>query len=76
MDRQNVTLIFKSLSSGLRLDVYRLLVKQGLNRLVAGETTTAMDIALSNLPFHLMVLTQANQLSVKAASSATGPICR
>jgi hypothetical protein len=37
MNKQSAILVFESLASGVRLDVYRLLVKQGPQGLVAGE---------------------------------------
>ena len=37
MDKKLATTIFESLASGVRLDVYRLLVKNAPNGLVAGE---------------------------------------
>lgn len=43
MERNTATMIFESLSSGLRLDVYRLLVKQGTHGMVAGEIASTTD---------------------------------
>ncbi len=56
--------MFESLSSGVRLDVYRLLVKQGTDGLVAGEIATTLDIPPANLSFHLKALTHAGMLTV------------
>ncbi len=64
MEKITATAIFEALSAGVRLDVYRLLVKHGLHGLVAGEIATTLDIAPSNLSFHLKVLTQAGLLTV------------
>jgi DNA-binding transcriptional ArsR family regulator len=50
--------------SGVRLDVYRLLVKQGPDGLVAGEIASTLDVPPTNLSFHLKALTQARLLSV------------
>ncbi len=62
MDKNTATTIFESLASGIRLDVYRLLVRVGPAGLVAGEIASALDIAPTNLSFHLKALTQANLL--------------
>lgn len=64
MEKSTATTIFESLSSGVRLDVYRLLVKQGADGLVAGEITATLDIPPTNLSFHLKALTQAGMLAV------------
>ena len=64
MDKFIATTIFESLSSGVRLDVFRLLVKQGLNGMVAGEIATTLDVPPTNLSFHLKAMTQARLLSV------------
>lgn len=64
MEKSIVTAIFESLSSGVRLDVYRLLVKKGVEGMVAGEIASALDIPPTNMSFHLKALTQAEMLSV------------
>lgn len=65
MNTQNATSIFESLSSGVRLEVFRLLVKKGAEGMVAGEISTALNIAPNNLSFHLKALTQNNLISVE-----------
>lgn len=65
MDTQTATKIFESLSSGIRLDVYRLLVKNGTEGLVAGQIATELDIPNTNLSFHLKALTHAGMVSVE-----------
>ena len=42
MDKTTATTVFESLASGVRLDVFRLLVKQGPEGLVAGEIAAAL----------------------------------
>ena len=59
------TTIFESLSSGLRLDVFRLLVKKGPDGMVAGEIASALDVPPANLSFHLKVLSQAGLVTVE-----------
>jgi ArsR family transcriptional regulator len=64
MEKYTATTIFESLSSGVRLDVYRLLVKKGMEGMVAGEIASTLDIPPTNLSFHLKALTQAGLLTV------------
>ena len=66
MEKGIATTIFESLSSGVRLDAYRLLVKKGTDGMVAGEIASALDIPPTNLSFHLKALTQAGLVSVTA----------
>lgn len=64
MENFTATTVFESLSSGVRLDVFRLLVKKGVEGMVAGEIATTLSIPPTNLSFHLKALTQAGLLSV------------
>lgn len=64
MKKAIATTIFESLSSGVRLDVYRLLVKKGTEGMVAGEIASTLDIPPTNMSFHLKALTQADMVSV------------
>jgi ArsR family transcriptional regulator len=64
MDKSLATGIFESLASGVRLDVYRLLVKAGPQGLVAGEIGAALEVPPTNLSFHLKALTHAQLVSV------------
>lgn len=57
--------IFESLSSGLRLDVYRLLVRKGMEGMVAGEIASTLDVPPTNLSFHLKALTQVRLVSAQ-----------
>lgn len=63
MDKLSATQIFESLSSGVRLDVFRLLVKRGPDGMVAGEIASTLEIPPTNLSFHLKALTQAHLLA-------------
>jgi len=65
MKLSTATTIFECLSSGVRLDVYRLLVKKGLEGEVAGEIAAALKVAANKLSFHLKALTHANLVSVE-----------
>jgi len=64
MEKASATTVFESLASGIRLDIYRLLVRKGLQGLVAGEIASALDIPPTNLSFHLKALTQARLVMV------------
>jgi ArsR family transcriptional regulator, arsenate/arsenite/antimonite-responsive transcriptional repressor len=64
MDRATAIAVFESLAAGVRLDVYRLLVRQAPEGMVAGEIGAALDVPPTNLSFHLKALTQANLVAV------------
>lgn len=64
METNSATRLFESLSSDVRLDAYRLLIKKGANGMVAGEIASTLDIPPTNLSFHLKALTQAGMLTV------------
>jgi DNA-binding transcriptional ArsR family regulator len=64
MEKTVATTVFESLASGVRLDVFRLLVKEGPQGLVAGEIAATLDLPPTNLSFHLKALTQARLLTV------------
>lgn len=59
------TAVFESLSSPVRLDVFRLLVRQGPGGMVAGEISAALDVPPTNLSFHLKGMTHASLLTVE-----------
>lgn len=65
MDKKTATTIFESLSSEVRLDVFRLLVKSGLDGMVAGEIASTLNIPNTNLSFHLKAMTHAGMVSVQ-----------
>jgi ArsR family transcriptional regulator, arsenate/arsenite/antimonite-responsive transcriptional repressor len=65
MENQTATQIFESLSSGIRLDIYRLLIKSGLDGMVAGQIASTLDLPPNNLSFHLKAMTHSGLLSVE-----------
>jgi len=65
MEKQTATEIFESLSSGTRLDIYRLLVRQGLEGMVAGQIASTLDIPANSASFHLKGMVHARLLSVQ-----------
>ena len=64
MDKFLAIPIFECLASGVRLDIYRLLVKTGPQGLVAGEIGAALEVPPTNLSFHLKALAHAQLVSV------------
>ena len=64
MEKIIATTVFESLSSGVRLDVFRLLVKKGLDGMVAGEIATTLAVPSTNLSFHLKAMVNAGLLTV------------
>lgn len=65
METKSATKIFESLSSGWRLEAFRLLVRQGPEGMVAGDIATALDLAPSSLSFHLKALNHAGLVTVE-----------
>ncbi len=58
--------IFEALASGVRLEIFRLLVTHEPKGLVAGEISRILRIPPTNLSFHLKAMTLAGLLSVIA----------
>ena len=63
MEKSVAVPVFEALSSGVRLDVFRLLVRMGPQGMVAGELAAALDLPATNMSFHLKTLTQAGLVS-------------
>lgn len=64
MDKTAAIRMFESLASGIRLDVYRLLVRQGEEGMVAGAIAAALDLPATTLSFHLKAMTHAGMVTV------------
>jgi DNA-binding transcriptional ArsR family regulator len=64
MEKKAAIAVFESLASSVRLDVFRLLVKNAPEGLVAGEIAAALELPATNLSFHLKALTQSGLLAV------------
>jgi len=64
MDIQIAVKVFESLASGTRLEVFRLLVRQGKTGMVAGDIAAALDLPPNNLSFHLKALSHAGLVNV------------
>ncbi|EAS9754811.1 TPA: helix-turn-helix transcriptional regulator [Escherichia coli] len=56
MKKDTATQVFESLASGIRLDVYRLLVKAGPQGMVAGQIASSLAIVPNKLSFHLKAM--------------------
>ncbi|HEY9837242.1 MAG TPA: helix-turn-helix domain-containing protein [Vampirovibrionales bacterium] len=65
MESKTAVKIFESLSSGIRLDIYRMLVKAGSTGMVAGQIASSLEVPPSNLSFHLKALVHAELLEVE-----------
>lgn len=65
MDKNTAVIVFESLASGVRLDIFRLLVRMAPGGCVAGQIASELGLPPTNLSFHLKALTQAGLLSVE-----------
>lgn len=66
MEKAQAIRIFESFSSGVRLDIYRLLVRESPEGLVAGQIGAALGLASNKASFHLKEMTYAGLLTVTA----------
>ena len=57
MEKSTALPIFEALSSGIRLDVFRLLVRAGPSGMAAGEIAASLDIRPNTLSNNLTILT-------------------
>ncbi len=64
MNKQIAITLFESLASGIRLDIFRLLVKHAPIGLVAGEIASILALPPTNLSFHLKAMTHASLINV------------
>ncbi|MBI1906557.1 MAG: helix-turn-helix transcriptional regulator [Rhodocyclales bacterium] len=65
MEQDKVLQVFEALSSTVRLDAFRLLVRAGGGGCVAGEIAAALALPPNNLSFHLKALTQSGLVTVE-----------
>ena len=65
MENRRASKIFEALSSDVRLDVFRLLVKNAPDGLVAGDIAWLLYIPATNLSFHLKALVQSKLVTVE-----------
>lgn len=65
MTKLHVLEAMSALSSGVRLDVHRLLVKTGPEGMVSGDIAKTLGLPLTNTSFHLKTLVQAKLVEVE-----------
>ena len=63
MNTDDATQLFASLSSPIRLDIYRALMRSGPAGMVSGEIAAALGLPPTNTSFHLRALAQAGLIS-------------
>ena len=64
MKSKQASKIFEALSSDVRLDLFRLLVKNAPDGLVQGDIAKQLDIPSTNLSFHLKTIVQSGLVDV------------
>lgn len=65
MKTSEASTVFEALAADIRLDVFRLLVKNAPEGLVAGDIAKLLDIPATNLSFHLKGIVHAGLASVE-----------
>lgn len=65
MNKNHALEAMSALSSGVRLDVYRLLVAMGSEGIVSSDIAKTLEIPLTNTSFHLKTLVQAKLAEVE-----------
>ena len=65
MESKTAANIFEALASEVRLDLFRLLVKNAPHGLVAGEIARQLDIPSTNLSFHLKAVVHSGLVTVE-----------
>ena len=65
MESKQASKLFEALSADVRLDLFRLLVKNAPDGLVAGDIAKQLDIPSTNLSFHLKALVQSGLAEVE-----------
>ena len=65
MESKTAASIFEALSSEVRLDLFRLLVKNAPQGLVAGEIARQLNIPSTNLSFHLKAVVHSGLVTVE-----------
>ena len=65
MESKQASKIFEALSSDIRLDIFRLLVRNAPDGLVQGDIARTLAIPSTNLSFHLQALVQSGLVEVE-----------
>lgn len=64
LPKESAVKLFEALASGVRLDIYRLLVRQGHEGMVAGQIAANLDLPANNVSFHLKGMSHAGLVTV------------
>ncbi|OBX10516.1 ArsR family transcriptional regulator [Gallibacterium salpingitidis] len=59
MNTQTASLLFDSLASPIRLQIFQSLMTMGTEGMIAGDLSKTLNIAPNNLSFHLKTLSKA-----------------
>lgn len=65
MQKDQASKIFECLSSGVRLDIWRCLIREGESGMVAGELAKELGVAPNSLSFHLKNMAQAELIAAQ-----------
>lgn len=65
MQKRTAVTLLETLSSGIRLDIYRLLVRAGGDGMVAGAISSALGLPPTNISFHLKAMAQSGLVTVE-----------
>lgn len=65
MQTKQASKIFEALSSDVRLDIFRLLVKHTPGGLVQGDIARELDVPSTNLSFHLKAIVHSGLVDVE-----------
>ena len=65
MESKTAASIFEALASEVRLDLFRVLVKNAPQGLVAGDIARQLDIPPTNLSFHLKAVVHSGLVAVE-----------
>lgn len=65
MNEKQASLFFEALSSDVRLQIFRLLVRFSPHGLVQGEIAQKLDLPITNLSFHLKALVHSTLVDVQ-----------
>ena len=65
MKTNEATKVFEALAADIRLDIFRLLVRNAPDGLVAGDIARLIDIPATNLSFHLKTIVYSGLASVE-----------
>lgn len=65
METKQASTFFEALSSGVRLELFRLLVRHAPDGLVAGDIARLLNVPPTNLSFHLKALVHSGLIAVE-----------